>query len=101
MATCLYCSSPCDYTGATTSKGCTNSNCKAYAPSGSHTSCHSSFQKTSDLSGTKEIVFFIGPDRILELASNGDIYVKGRLVQNDQEVVDGMREFLRDCGYIR
>ncbi|HFK1410148.1 TPA: hypothetical protein ACGXKU_006454 [Bacillus cereus] len=26
---------------------------------------------------------------------NGDIYVKGKLVENDKEVVDGMREFLR------
>ena len=31
---------------------------------------------------------------ILELGSNGDIFIKGKLIENDKEVVDGMREFL-------
>ena len=31
---------------------------------------------------------------IIELKSNGDIYVKGNLIENDKEVVDAMREFL-------
>ena len=33
---------------------------------------------------------------VLLLESNGDIYVHGRLVENDKEVVDGMRKFLRE-----
>jgi len=33
-------------------------------------------------------------DPILELRKNGDIFVKGKLVENDKEVVDGLREFL-------
>jgi hypothetical protein len=31
---------------------------------------------------------------ILKLCENGDIFVKGKLVENDKEVVDAMREFL-------
>ena len=31
---------------------------------------------------------------IIELKSNGDIYVKGNLIENDKELVDAMREFL-------
>jgi len=31
---------------------------------------------------------------VLKLAGNGDIYVNGRLVENDKEVVDGMRKLL-------
>jgi len=30
----------------------------------------------------------------LKLCTNGDIYVKGRLVENDKEVVNGMRALL-------
>lgn len=31
---------------------------------------------------------------ILELRKDGDILVHGRLVENDKQVVDGLREFL-------
>lgn len=31
---------------------------------------------------------------ILKLCPNGDIFVKGKLIENDKEVVDGLREFL-------
>ena len=31
---------------------------------------------------------------IMELKANGDIYVKGKLVENDKEVVEGLRMFL-------
>ena len=30
----------------------------------------------------------------MEFKENGDIYVKGKLVENDKEVVNAMREFL-------
>jgi len=43
------------------------------------------------------INFFINmnaPEAILKLCANGDIYVKGKLVKNDIEVVEGLREFL-------
>ncbi len=42
-------------------------------------------------------MFFNGKDDtpILELRADGDIFVKGKLIENDKEVVDGMREFLR------
>jgi hypothetical protein len=32
---------------------------------------------------------------IIKLCENGDIFVKGKLVENDLEVVAGMREFLK------
>ena len=31
--------------------------------------------------------------KLIELKSNGDIYVKGRLAENDREVVDALREW--------
>ncbi len=41
------------------------------------------------------INFMVDGQEIVSLKSNGDIYVKGKLVENDKEVVDGMRELLR------
>ncbi|EJR06587.1 hypothetical protein II5_02410 [Bacillus cereus MSX-A1] len=41
------------------------------------------------------INFMIDGQEIVSLKSNGGIYVKGKLVENDKEVVDGMREFLK------
>ncbi|KIQ85206.1 hypothetical protein CBR59_12915 [Bacillus thuringiensis] len=40
------------------------------------------------------INFMVGEQKIISLESTGDIYVKGKLVENDKEVVDGMRELL-------
>jgi len=42
----------------------------------------------------QNIVFMCGDKEMVVLKQNGDIYVKGSLVENDKEVVDGMREFL-------
>lgn len=44
------------------------------------------------------INFMVGGQKIICLESNGDIYVKGKLVENDKEVVDGMRELLMLSG---
>ena len=38
---------------------------------------------------------------IILLKDNGDIYVRGKLAENDKEVVDAMREFLKDSGFIK
>lgn len=42
------------------------------------------------------IVFHInhGQTEMLKLCANGDIFVKGKLVENDLEVVEGLRNFL-------
>ncbi|MEW9575451.1 hypothetical protein U9K47_08305 [Bacillus toyonensis] len=40
------------------------------------------------------INFMVGGQEIISLKSTGDIYVKGKLAENDKEVVDGMRELL-------
>ena len=51
------------------------------------------------------ITFFTNNNRIenpiLELKGNGDIFVKGKLVENDKEVVDAMREFLGHQGFLK
>ena len=57
--------------------------------------------------GTKEVsndtVFFLHKsnknESILKLCENGDIYVKGKLIENDIEVVDALREFLKVQGF--
>jgi hypothetical protein len=38
---------------------------------------------------------------ILKLCANGDIFVKGKLVENDKEVVDALREFLISQQFIK
>jgi hypothetical protein len=45
--------------------------------------------------GLQDIIFF-SKDRveILRLCSNGDIHVRGKLIENDREVVQGLRDFL-------
>lgn len=45
----------------------------------------------------RDICFFTsipGDGPVLKLCENGDIYVKGKLVENDKEVVEGMRMLL-------
>jgi hypothetical protein len=37
-------------------------------------------------------------NEILRLCENGDILIRGILCENDKEVVDAMREFLRSHG---
>ena len=39
-------------------------------------------------------------NEIIKLCYNGDIFVKGKLIENDKEVVDAMREFLKTQGYL-
>lgn len=43
----------------------------------------------------ESINFNVGGQDIISLKGNGDIYVKGELVENNQEVVDGLKEFLK------
>ena len=38
---------------------------------------------------------------ILELRANGDICVKGKIIENDIEVVDAMREFLKGAALLK
>lgn len=48
----------------------------------------------SDKDVNQNIDFYAGGQVIISLKVNGDIYVKGKLVENDKEVVDGMRGLL-------
>jgi hypothetical protein len=38
---------------------------------------------------------------ILKLCENGDILVKGKLAENDKEIVDALREFLKGQGFLK
>lgn len=42
-----------------------------------------------------DITFVAGNREVLVLKSNGDILVKGELVENNKEVVVGLKEFLK------
>ena len=46
------------------------------------------------------ITFTSATEPILELKGNGDIFVKGKLIENDIEVVDALREFLKTQRFI-
>ena len=53
---------------------------------------------TSPLLISEQNVVFLknnGTKELLKLCENGDIFVNGKLVENDKEVVDGLREFLK------
>lgn len=45
-------------------------------------------------------VSFLGKDgiEIIKLEINGDIYVNGKLIENDKQVVDAMRTWLTSHG---
>lgn len=47
------------------------------------------------------ILTIMGDEEILRFEKNGDIYVKGKLIVNDMEVVEGFREFLKAQGFMR
>ena len=49
---------------------------------------------------SNNITFTSATEPILELKGNGDIFVKGKLIENDKEVVDALREFLQTQGFI-
>jgi hypothetical protein len=42
-----------------------------------------------------------GAREILKLCENGDIFVKGKLAENDKEVVDALREFIKGQGFLK
>ncbi|WP_144488870.1 hypothetical protein [Bacillus thuringiensis] len=41
-----------------------------------------------------DIIFMVGENDALTLKHNGDILVKGKLIENDREVIEGLREFI-------
>jgi hypothetical protein len=50
---------------------------------------------------TSTIFYINNQEEILKICANGDIFVKGNLVENDKEVVDALREFLKSHGYLK
>ena len=41
-----------------------------------------------------DIIFYTANREVIRLCSNGDIHVKGKLIENDIEVVEGMKELV-------
>jgi hypothetical protein len=62
-------------------------------------------QSTILLPIEKNTIYFMQVDKskqeILKLCENGDIFVKGRLAENDKEVVDAFKEFLKVQGFLQ
>lgn len=46
------------------------------------------------LNTPQSIIFCIKEKEVLKFVENGDIYIKGNLVDNDKEVVSMLKEFL-------
>ena len=44
-----------------------------------------------------DIIISTRAGEMLRLCGNGDIYVKTKLVENDKDVVQGMRDLLTEC----
>ena len=40
-------------------------------------------------------------EELMKFMQNGDIYIRGKLIENDREVVQGMRDFLSSMGFIQ
>ena len=53
------------------------------------------------MSNKNEIVMSIHDKEIVRLAENGDIFINGHLAENDLEVVDGFRTFLKQAFGVR
>ncbi len=45
------------------------------------------------------VSFSTGNGEVIRLEDNGDIYIRGKLVENDLDVVKGFRAFLVGCGH--
>jgi len=59
---------------------------------------------TPEIPIDQNTIFFMldnGNTEILKLCENGDIFVKGRLAENDKEVVDALKEFLKSHGFLK
>lgn len=58
---------------------------------------------TNDQKLTESSIHFLASNsqEMLKLCGNGDIYVRGRLVENDKEVVDAMRQFLKLQNFLK
>jgi len=60
---------------------------------------------TTALPQEQNTIFFLQVDKsnkeILKLCENGDIFVKGRLAENDKEVVAALRDFLKETGFLK
>lgn len=56
-------------------------------------------KNAESINPSNNVYFYCGNKEMLRLEANGDIYVKGNLVENDKDVVEGLRDFLRGHKY--
>ena len=64
----------------------------------------STINKVFAIPQEQNTIFFMqdkGANEILKLCENGDIFVKGRLAENNKEVVDALKEFLKSHGFLK
>jgi len=47
------------------------------------------------------VVFGVDGNEVIRFEKNGNIFVKGKLAENDKEVVDGFRRFLNSQGLMQ
>ena len=52
--------------------------------------------KPSDIKGNTITIGLDNPIPLMELRNNGDIFIKGKLNENDKEIVDSLRQFLKN-----
>lgn len=58
------------------------------------------FLDADKIQPSNRITFICSDKEMLRLEADGNIYVKGNLVENDLDVVEGLRDFLRGHKYI-
>lgn len=51
--------------------------------------------------GPKRISFYVKEEEIVSFEENGDIMVKGRLAENDKELVNAFREMVKSWSEIK
>lgn len=54
--------------------------------------------------GNTSIVFMTGQTGTapaIMLRDNGDVLIKGKVIENDKELVEAMRQFLKDTGHLK
>lgn len=57
-------------------------------------------KSSSVLSDDSTIQFSIDDDVIIEFRKGGKILIRGKEVENDKQVVEAMREFLKQSGFL-
>jgi hypothetical protein len=55
---------------------------------------------TKEYEAKAGLTFSYDTNEIMKLCANGEIYIRGVLITNDLEVVEGMKKFLKEANFI-